>query len=437
MKVRILVALFCMMNFIVSFAQSSNKTSTSNKAPKYIMHIVKASETLGKIAKKYDVTVASILNINPSLVEDKLMPEQVIRIPNTSGKLPAVALKNENTSLKEKNNSSSNLPLKGVKYHTVEKGQTMYAIAKMYHVKVEDIQKWNQLSDNNLKLGQQIAVTNPAFKPNKNDYQSTPTVDERDEKIVKNKIQDKEALLMKSDSLLQNKPQKNSSKTSINKYHIVEKGQSLYAISKLHNVSVDDLKKWNKLSDNNIQLGQQILLSDPSLNSKSIEQKNTTTVEKSVKVDAITIPTTPKETPKNTSKEEPIIKTETSPMVDTIEKEEEVQAIENETQSELIKLFKTQTQNKKISTVRGTGAPMTTTLGVMESVYFAMHKTLPIGTVVKVKNPVNNKIVYAKIIGKLPDIDENQHVIIRYSLGVKKVLKLQNGKCYLQIEYPQ
>ncbi len=437
MKVRILVTFICIMSFFVGFAQSSNKPSNTNKAPKYIMHIVKASETLGKIAKKYDVTVASILNINPSLVEDKLMPEQVIRIPNTSGKLSATALKNENSTLKEKTKPISNLVEKSVKFHTVEKGQTMYSIAKMYHVKVEDIQKWNQLTDNNLKLGQQIAVTNPTFKPNKNDYQSIPMVDERDEKVVKNKIEDKKSVLTKSDTILQNKAQNNFLKTKNTNYHIVEKGQSLYAISKLYNVSVDDLKKWNKLQDNNIQLGQQIQLSDPTSKSKSIEQKNTTTIEKPEKVVATTISSTPKETPKITPKEEPIIKTETAPTVDTIENEEEEQAIENETQSELLKLYKSQTQNKKTSINRGTGAPMTTTLGVMESVYFAMHKTLPIGTVVKVKNPVNNKIVYAKIIGKLPDIDENQHVIIRYSLGVKKVLKLQNGKCYLQIEYPQ
>jgi hypothetical protein len=64
-----------------------------------------------------------------------------------------------------------------------------------------------------------------------------------------------------------------------------------------------------------------------------------------------------------------------------------------------------------------------------------MHKWLPVGTIVKIKNMVNSKIVYAKVIGKLPDIDENKNVIVRYSLGVKKDLQLQNGKCYLQLEY--
>ena len=49
----------------------------------------------------------------------------------------------------------------------------------------------------------------------------------------------------------------------------------------------------------------------------------------------------------------------------------------------------------------------------------------------------NFKIIYAKVIGKLPETDENKHVIVRYSLGVKKDLQLQNGKCYVQVEYPE
>ncbi len=119
---------------------------------------------------------------------------------------------------------------------------------------------------------------------------------------------------------------------------------------------------------------------------------------------------------------------------DTAEKPD-IQANDNESQKELAKMFKDKTAAGNIQITKGTGAPMTTTLGAMENVYFAMHKTLPIGTIIKIKNLVNSKIVYAKVIGKLPETDENKHVIVRYSLGVKKDLQLQNGKCYVQIEY--
>ena len=44
------------------------------------------------------------------------------------------------------------------------------------------------------------------------------------------------------------------------KIHIVKKGDTLYSISKKHNVSVNDIKKINSLKDNEISVGQIIKL---------------------------------------------------------------------------------------------------------------------------------------------------------------------------------
>jgi len=43
-------------------------------------------------------------------------------------------------------------------YHTVEPGQTLYAISRMYEVKVEQIKKWNNLKDNTIKAGETLIV---------------------------------------------------------------------------------------------------------------------------------------------------------------------------------------------------------------------------------------------------------------------------------------
>ena len=43
-------------------------------------------------------------------------------------------------------------------YHTVERGQTVYSIAKMYDVKVEDIYKLNKGSDEAIKAGYQLKI---------------------------------------------------------------------------------------------------------------------------------------------------------------------------------------------------------------------------------------------------------------------------------------
>jgi flagellum-specific peptidoglycan hydrolase FlgJ len=43
--------------------------------------------------------------------------------------------------------------------------------------------------------------------------------------------------------------------------HVVVKGDTLYYISKMHNISVDELKSINNLKDNNIKIGQELQVS--------------------------------------------------------------------------------------------------------------------------------------------------------------------------------
>lgn len=313
---------------LFSFGQNT-KPKPAAKSSAYIMHVVKFGETLTKISQKYGVSKTDILKANPSLTPDNLNPEQILRIPNIGNKKIVTTSNTTDSDLKPKAQVIQGLVPKTGKYHVVEKGQTMYAISKMYGVKVEDIQKWNNLSDFNVKVGSQLLLVDPSFKPNPKAFMEIPTVKDAPE-----------------NTLAPKKP-------------------------------------------------QNTLINDQSPKVLTVnEELNTETVEKP-----------------------------------------DIQANDNESQKELAKMFKDKTAAGNIQITKGTGAPMTTTLGAMENVYFAMHKTLPIGTIIKIKNLVNSKIVYAKVIGKLPETDENKHVIVRYSLGVKKDLQLQNGKCYVQIEY--
>ena len=283
----------------------------------YITHVVKFGETLSKIAREYGITVTDILNANPALSDyNNLSPDQVLRIPNKGNKKLVKSTNTNNNSLQPKVEVKDGTPSKNVRLHTVEKGQTLYAISKMYNVTLEDLRKWNNLTDNNVKLGSQLRV-NPNDK-----------------------------LIPKSEPPLIVAPP-----------------------------DIKDVDIHKQVADTQSETG------------------------------------------------------------DNLEKPD-IEASDNVSQKELGKLFKSEISGNTMQTSKGTGAPMTTTLGAMENTYFIMHKTLAIGTIVKIKNLVNSKVVYAKVIGKLPDTDENKHVIVRYTLGIKKDLQLQNGKCYVQIEYP-
>ncbi len=74
-------------------------------------------------------------------------------------------------------------------------------------------------------------------------------------------------------------------------FHIVEKGQTLYSISKQYGCSVEELKDWNELSSEKISLGQKLQINTNSAPDTSFvpekKQKGTATVYKVRKGDTL------------------------------------------------------------------------------------------------------------------------------------------------------
>ncbi|CAZ95022.1 glucosaminidase domain-containing protein [Zobellia galactanivorans] len=48
--------------------------------------------------------------------------------------------------------------------------------------------------------------------------------------------------------------------------HVVQKGDTLYSISRAYSVSVDDLKRWNYMYDNNLAIGQKLTVKTQNFN---------------------------------------------------------------------------------------------------------------------------------------------------------------------------
>nr|MDQ8213389.1 LysM peptidoglycan-binding domain-containing protein [Mariniflexile sp. KMM 9835] len=46
--------------------------------------------------------------------------------------------------------------------------------------------------------------------------------------------------------------------TAVKRSHIVEKGETLYSISKRYNMTVSELQKMNDLKDNALNIGQEL-----------------------------------------------------------------------------------------------------------------------------------------------------------------------------------
>lgn len=133
---KLLLSFVVLLFSIQIFAAPCDSIGVETKGGRsYILHKVEAGETLYGLSKKYDVSVATIERSNA--LTGSLSVGHVLYIPTTYKVAP---------------------PKEDLQYHTVTAGQTLYAISRMYPASVDEIKEWNNMSSNELSVGQKIIV---------------------------------------------------------------------------------------------------------------------------------------------------------------------------------------------------------------------------------------------------------------------------------------
>jgi LysM repeat protein len=130
--------------------QGSPKTDTLRTKG---THIVKKGENLYRIARDYNMTIGELKEMNPGV--DVLRPGMKIRVVRTN----IIKAKNAESNTQQEDLIKTK--------HVVQKGETLYAIAKKYNTKVSVIRELNELVGNDLKVGQELWVpgVNPVVVP--------------------------------------------------------------------------------------------------------------------------------------------------------------------------------------------------------------------------------------------------------------------------------
>lgn len=152
------------------------------------IYIVKKGDSLYSIANKYNTTVEELKRIN-NLTSNILSIGQALKLP--SDKVSDIE--------KEENTIS----------YTVQKGDSLYSIARKYDTTIDRIKDLNNLTTNLLSIGQ--------------------------------------VLLIPTD-------------TNLETTYTVQKGDSLYSIAKKYNTTVDRLKQLNNLTSNLLSIGQILIV---------------------------------------------------------------------------------------------------------------------------------------------------------------------------------
>jgi len=114
---------------------SSSSSSSNGQPSKYK---VRSGDTLGGIAQKHGVKLASIKSAN-TISGSSIRVGQILVIPNG-------------------HYSSSKSSGSGPVSYKVKSGDTLWEIASKHNVTVADIKKWNNLKSNNLALGKKLTI---------------------------------------------------------------------------------------------------------------------------------------------------------------------------------------------------------------------------------------------------------------------------------------
>lgn len=240
--------------------------------------------------------------------------------------------------------------------HKVEKGEGLYAIARRYTANVDDIKNANPEAGEGLKVGQILLIP----------YNPVPVTGTKPE------IKKEEPVL-----------------------HVVKTGETLYSISKLYNVSVDEIKIKNKLSSNNLTVGQELVIKGQKVEKKPEEHRENYGGEE---------------------KPDPNTKPEEKTPPQTMDKPG-------------------YEYNATTGEVKETGyAVVAMDENMNQERSFCLHPTAPTGTIIMVTNIATNKSVFVRVVGKPANSDGQ--VIIKLSKAAGERLGIgENDRTNVRLNY--
>ncbi|MFZ5552405.1 MAG: LysM peptidoglycan-binding domain-containing protein [Bacteroidota bacterium] len=137
--------------------------------------------------------------------------------------------------------------------HTVEKGETVYGISKQYKVKQDVIFANNPGAEKGLALGQKLKIPVPSSAATTVVVKENKPV--KTDTIVKNESIQTDPVVTKDTTL---KPG--------DKKHIVQKGETLYGISKKYGVADTKIAEWNPEVKNGLKEGMVLIIRNDKTN---------------------------------------------------------------------------------------------------------------------------------------------------------------------------
>jgi LysM repeat protein len=191
--------------------------------------------------------------------------------------------------------------------------------------------------------------------------------------------------------------------------HTVAEKETLFSIARQYNITEKQLREWNNMQGSELKIGQTLYVSQPeqgigpvTKKQDTVTQKNNSTVaQKDLVIQPI--------------KQTDPVKQETTQQVQTpIKISESIKNGSEVLESGIAELIEGTEGNRK---------------------YLALHRTAPLGTILKVRNEMNNREVFVRVMGKLPDTALTEKLIIKISKSAYDRLGAIDQRFRVEVTY--
>lgn len=225
--------------------------SKAEIASSIVLHKVKRGETLFSISKLYNTPVAELKKIN-NIPSGKIVPGQELKLSEVEAQSNVTEDKAENQQK--------------VATHKVISGESLFNIAKMYGITVNDLKKMNEITENRIHAGQILKVSVPAEKAIAENIQPAPVTSAKpevktapkSEPVIKPESKPEPKEIAKADVKTEVIARPGATVKIIN--HRVHQGENLITIARDFKVSLDELKRINNLESTKLSVGQEIFI---------------------------------------------------------------------------------------------------------------------------------------------------------------------------------
>jgi len=379
-KLYILSFFAVLLNLTIANANTRDSIGIeNNNGKKVIVHQTVAKDTYYSIGRRYNIPPKDIMAFNDNKY---LQIGVIIKVPT-------------NIPFSEKTTAAQSIPntsapsAGGLIEHAVQKKENLNMLAEKYGTTVNEIKRINNLRTINLQIGQILKI---------------PANNTEEEAAPQETVTQPVIATVKPEPVKQAPPVNKPAATPVTLSqpstalaseefveHTVASNETIYSIATRYKLTIDQLKAKNNLNDNTLRIGQKLLI-------------------------------------KGQYPPKPEYTATTADVDDDAD-----DRIDSTLKKRPLRLPASRYGLNEIDE-KGT-ATWITDPDLDPTKMLVLHRTAPIGGIIKITNPMSNRVTFAKVVGKFTENETTKDVIIVMTKAVADALGALDKRFYCNITY--